>query len=188
MVGFSQNLPSNLTRLASGAISPPDAAFSHEDLFLRQLSLGRRQGGVPRSGRSLDLPLQPARQRPAHHEHRWRQHVVQAAGEGSADGSDGGSPLGEGFGRRSAHEHAGELLLALPGKVDRDAGVVWVPRGQGTEVTGGGRHGGDVRAHHVQPESAGFVDRHAAALVSAGAACGSHAPERDHLDRGIRAV
>ncbi len=44
---------------------------------------------------------------------------------------------------------------------------------------------GDVRPRDLQPQPAGPVDRHAAALVPAGHACRPHAPERDHRDRRL---
>jgi hypothetical protein len=80
---------------------------------------------------------------------------------------------------------AGQLLLALPAEADRPAAALCRAQRQGPEVARGGRHGGDVHAHHVQPEPARVLDRHAAAQLHPGEVRRSHAPQRDHRDRGL---
>ena len=76
----------------------------------------------PSSTRSAArLPLQPPRLRPAHHQHRRRQHLGQAAEKRSAHRRSGRGALGQRLRRRPAHLHAGELLVALHGQAARPA-------------------------------------------------------------------
>ena len=134
------------------------------------------------AGRSARLPLEPARRRPAHHQHRRRQHLVEARPKRPAHRRAGRGAVGQGLGRRPAHEQARELLLAVPGQAARPADSVYAAHAPSAapKTPAEDAHGRPVPALHLQPQPARVVDRHAAARLRPGRARRSHAPERGH--------
>ena len=94
--------------------------------------------------------------------------------------------MGQGFRRGPAHLEARKLLLALPRQADRLAKSLRGTRRQRHEVARRGRHGRDVFALHLQPQSARFVDRHAAAQLHPPPARRPHASELGHCRGRLR--
>ena len=127
---------------------------------LRQVPLERR--GSREAGRtgSPRLSIQPTRRGPHPHQHRGRQHLVQARGEGSPHGRGRRGAVGQGLGRRPAHGPARRLRVALPGQAARDEDALPRPPRARTEDGHRRRDGPDVLPLRLQPQPARVLHRH----------------------------
>src|SRR3989440_7254611 len=162
--------------------------YDAEDLPARQQSVERRRSREIKRRGPADLPVQQARRRPARHQHRRRQHLLQTDRERPAHRRTGRGALGQRLRRRSPHVHEGKLLLALPAETARPPENLRRAQGQRPQVARRRRHGGDVQPLHVQPQSARVVHRYALALVHPGETRGPHASERRYRGRRLGAL
>ena len=137
----------------------------------RRLPMGRRQSRQLDSGRPPRLSLQPARLRPAHHQHRRRQHLGQARRRTIRSPANRSTVLWvKGSGgdlRTSKRENFSSLyqdkLLGAAADLRGDESTA-APRRAVED-----RHGGLLSALHLQSQSARPVHRYAAASLRSAA-------------------
>ena len=141
-------------------------------------SMGRQQSRRNERGRTAGLPVQSAWLRPAHHQFRRRQHIVENHGEGPADRRERKRHVGQGIRRRSRLDQAGRVLDSVYGPAARLEEAS--PRRRLRR-----RDGRLPSALHLQSQPASRLHRYAAARLCAAQICRSHAPRRHHRHCGL---